>query len=205
MGTNIKLITVAAFIYATTVYSSCKKHILGCAESNYSFILNAKIFPDRDTVNINDTIWVEINSPDVFTDQISNQTVNFNDAYNLGTDMGFGKLINVSPVQKAYAVNDFNFVLLEGKEITSPNPELIKEFLFPDINGRYKFKLGVIPKSSGSYSFNLGNAVHVYRNGNSCPKADFQMQLIQTNQHYYLYPGGSGVTPAGSDYYFYVK
>ncbi len=202
---DTKVIAVVVLIYATTVYSACKKNILGCTESNYSFKLDAQVYPDRDTINIGDTIWVEVNSPEVFTDQISNQQINFSNANNLGTDMGFGKLISVSPIQKAYAVNDFNFVLLEGKEITSPNPQLIKEYLFSDINGRYKFKLGVIPKSSGTYSFNLGNAVHVYRNGNSCPKADFQMQLIQTNQHYYLYPGGSGVMPTGADYYFYVR
>jgi hypothetical protein len=205
MGTSIKIFAVVAFIYATTVYSACKKRIFGCTESSYSFVLNAKIYPDWDTVNTGDIIWVEIDSPTTFTDQGSNQPINFSNANNLGTDMGFIKLINISPIQFAYAVNDFTYILVWGTEIASPNTQLIKEYLIPDINGRYKFRLGIIPKNSGTYSFNLGNAVQVYRNGNSCPKADFSMKLVQTNQHYYLHPGGSGVTPAGADYYFYVR
>lgn len=204
MDTNMKLIAVVACLYATTVYSSCK-NILGCPVSTYSFFLTAKVFPDRDSINVGDTIWVEINSPDVFTDQISRQQITFNDSKNLGTDMGFVKLVSASPIQLAYAVNDFNFVLVIGTETTSSSPQLIKNYLIPDITGSYRFKLGIIPKNSGTYTFNLGNAPGVYRDGNPCPKADFQMQLVETDQHYYLYPGGNGVTPTGADYYFYVR
>lgn len=205
MAINPKLLSVVTIIFVTTVYATCHKKILGCSESSYTFQLDAKVWPDRDTISVNDTVWVEINLGDNFIDIRSNKSVDFSNANNLGIDMGFVKLISNSPVQFVGTVSTLNYILLNGTELTSANPQLLKEFLIKDINGRYIFKLGVIPKSSGIYSFNLSNSIGVYRIGNPCPKADFNTRLIQTNQHYYLHPNGAGVTPTGADYYFYVK
>ncbi len=120
--------------------------------------------------------------------------------------MGFIKLVNVSPIELDDAAKDFMFRLISGKEITSFNARFLKEYIFEESGGRYLFKLAIIPKSSGTFRFNLGNAANVMRKGNSCPKATSNYLLKNTtNQHYYLYPGGSGVTPAGADYYFYVR
>jgi hypothetical protein len=207
MATNIKFITVVALIYATTVYWSCNKSILGCTESSYSFQLNAKAYPDKDTINVGDTIWIEINSPDVFTDQRSNMSINFSNSNNLDTYVSLIKLISVSPVQFAGAISQFKFNLISGTEI--PNRLAVtdtiqKSFKINDVNGIYMLKIGIIPQSNGIFSFNLGNPAGVYRNGNSCPKADFFIRLTNTNQHYYLHPNGAGVQPGGSDYYFYV-
>ncbi len=206
MATKIKICAVAAIIFATTIFSKCKKiSLLGCTESSYSFNVDAKVYPDKDSINIGDTIWVEINSPTTFTDQF-NTPVDYSQANNLGTVMGFVKVINISPIQLENVVKDFSFLLIAGKEIQSLDTALIKEYLFQESGGRYLFKLGIIPKVSGTFSFNLGNAANVIRKGNSCPKAAFSFLLKNTtNQHYYLYPGGRGVTPAGADYYFYVR
>jgi len=204
MTTDLKTVIAVLLISSTAIYSTCHKPLLGC-ESSYSFLMNPRVYPDKDTVSIGDTIWVEINSSDTFIDAISNQTIKFDNAENLGTNMGFVKLVNASPTQLADAVNDFQFNLFIGQEIGSTMPQRIKNYLVSYNNGSYKFKLAIITKSSGIYSFNLGNAANVFKNGEPCPKANFNFQLIQTNQHYYLYPGGSGVTPTGSDYYFYVR
>ena len=205
MGTNVKLYAALAIIFTSTVYGTCGKDIIGCADSSYSFAVDAKVYPDKDSINIGDTIWVEINTSTNLVDQDS-KTIDFSHANNLATNMGFVKLANVSPIQLDDAVNDFTYVVTSGTEIPSANSKLLKLFLLKESGGRYLFQLGIIPKVSGTFRFNLGNADGVYRNGNSCPKAAFNYQLFNTtNQHYYLYPGGSSVTPAGADYYFYVR
>lgn len=207
MATRTNWILSALFICITgSTFSGCRPGFLvGCPESLYHFQINAQILPDKDTVKIGDTIWVEINSPTIFNDQTTNEEINFSNATNLGFDMGFVKLINSSPIQLADAVNNFKFILTDGTETSSPNPLLIREYRVKEYNKQYMFKLGIVPKDTGIYSFNLGNPTGVSRSKKPCPRADFYMRLVQTNQHYYLYPGGDTVQPAGADYYFYVK
>lgn len=205
MVIKIKIISVLICIYLITVFNSCKKDILGCGESSILFTVDAKVYPDKDSVNVGDTIYVEINIPTTLPDQ-NNKMVDYSKANNLGTDMGFVKLVNVSPIKVDNAVGDFTFELISGKEITSSNPLLLKEYTFEETGGRYVFKLAIVPKTRGTFSFNFGNATNVIRKGNSCPKASFNFLLKNiTNQHYYLFPGGSGVIPAAADYYFYVR
>lgn len=205
MGTKIKIFAISLVISTTTIFSTCKKNGLGCVESNVFFNVDAKVFPDKDSINIGDTIYVEVNIPTTLIDQ-NNNSVDYSKASNLGTSMGFVKLVSDSPIVLDNAVPDFNFDLVSGKEISSPNVKLYKDYFFEESGGRYLFKLAIIPKSGGTFSFNLENATGVMRKGNSCPKAAFNFLLKNTtNQHYYLYPGGTGVTPAGADYYFYVR
>ena len=165
----------------TLIYEGCTPHLFGCADSIYNFERAAQVIPDKDTVKTGDTIWVEIDSPDTFLDQATNKQINFSNADNLGTAMAFDKLVNVAPIQLADAVKDFESLLMTGRELPTPNSQLFKEYLVLDINGSYEFKLGIIPKDTGTFRFNLSNSIHVYRNGKGCPKADFYMRLTQTN------------------------
>ncbi len=205
MVIKFKIVTVLMILYIITIFNTCKKNGLGCTESSIYFSVDAKVYPDKDSINIGDTILVDINIPTTLPDQF-NKMIDYSNANNLGTDMGFVKLVNVSPIQLEDAVPYFTFYIISGKETPSPSGKLIKEYTFEENNGRYIFKLCIIPKRSGTFRFNIGNAVNVIREGNSCPKAEFDYLLKNTTtQHYYLYPGGSGVTPAGADYYFYVR
>jgi hypothetical protein len=205
MATKILTIGILLFIAMTSTFSTCKKGGLGCVESSIVFNVDAKVYPDKDSINIGDTILVEVNIPTTLVDQ-NNNNVDYSKARNLGTSMGFVKLTNISPIKLENAVQDFAFYLISGKEIPSPNIQLYKDYFFEESGGRYLFKLAIIPKSSGTFSFNLENATGVMRDGKSCPKAAFNFLLKNTtDQHYYLYPGGAGVSPAGADYYFYVR
>ena len=205
MGTRLSTTMLVLIVGLLSIYSRCSKEVLGCTENGYAFKIDVKVYPDKDSVNIGDTIWAEMSFPSSLLDQ-TNQMIDFSKANNLGTEMGFVKVVNISPIALSDAVNDFAFILVSGKELASSSTQLLKEYLFQESGNHYIFKLAIIPQSSGTFRFNMVNAVNVYRNGNACPKASFYYQLFNTtNQHYYLYPGGSGVTPAGADYYFYVR
>jgi hypothetical protein len=202
MDTKITRVTTLLFIYVVTIFATCKKN---CTENIYSFDMKLKAYPNLDSVNINDTIWVEIDEGTTLFDKISNTQKNFSGAGNLGTAIGFQEIIGTVPQIKNVA-NDFNYKLINGVLLNNPYTELIREYQFIEINSRYLFKLGIIPKRQGIFRFIIGDAANVYSKTNNCSKASFSFNFVNTNQHYYLNPNfPGGPVPPGGDYYFKVK
>lgn len=190
----------------TTTFSTCKKGGLGCASTVYNFQIAAKIHPDLDSIHIGDTIWIELNTSTNLTDVTSNKIINFSEAENLGTAVGFGNysILN-NPVPSA---NSFSTILITGKKIDNPDTLQIREYLFEERNNEYIFKLGIVAKEMGVFGIGLSNAQNVYRSSDQCSKAFFNITLQDTHQHYYLNPNiNSSNTdtskPTGS-YYFKV-
>lgn len=207
MDINKFYLTVICFcILLLTTFSTCKKGgILGCNQ-NFAFTINAKVYPDKDTVNVGDTIFAEVNFPDMLPDSLSSTTINLQGASGVTSDMGFVKLISDSPIVLADVVSDFDFKLINGKELTSSSPQLIKLYSFEETGSQFVFKLAIVPKDTGTFRFNLGAAAGVEEKSSTCPTFTLNYLLKNTtDQHYYLYPGGTRATPAGADYYFYVK
>ena len=206
MVTKIFTVAILLITAVATTFSTCKKGgILGCHQS-FAFTIDAKVFPDKDTVNIGDTIFVEVNFPTTLTDSSSGEIANLNGGSGVSTDMGFVKLVNNSPIELDDAVADFDFKLINGKELPTSKPQLIKLYSFDESGSQILFKLAIVPKVTGTFSFNLGSAPDAEEKNSRCPTFTLNYLLKNTtNQHYYLYPGGSNVTPEGADYYFYVR
>lgn len=198
-----KIIAIVV-IFFTCVQSTCKKNS-NCVDTKYSFEIGVKALPNLDSVNINDTIWLLIDEPVNLLDKISNSTIDYSNASNLGSAIGFQKVIFTPSLNFIPAIDKFNFKLIEGQETNNSNPLLYRNYLFAENNNRYTFKLGVIPKESGVFSFVFSNASNVYRKNNNCTKAFFEINFKETNQHRYLIPGYGGNTVKGGDYYFKVK
>lgn len=182
------------------ICSTCKRN---CVTANYSFQLGVKATPNLDSILIGDTIWLDINEPTLLKNIETGTFLNFSNATNLGSNIGFQEVL--SATQFRNAANDFHFKLVAGTETLNSNPQLFREYLFSEQNGRYIFKLGVMPQSIGVYRLGFGIAANVVRNNSSCERASFQIDFVQTDQHFYLYPGGAGTPPGGGAYYFKVK
>ncbi len=201
---QVKKISAVAFIFFTCIHSTCKKNG-NCTDTNYSFEIGVKAMPNLDSVNINDTVWVTIDEPVDLLNKMTNTVINFNNAANLGSAIGFQKAIFFPKLDFVAAAAKFNLILFEGKETGNYNSATYREYLFTEVNSRYKFKLGIIPKDTGVYSFVFSNAANVYRKNDNCTKAFFEINFKETNQHRYLIPGYGGNTVKGGDYYFKVK
>lgn len=191
-------------VFASLFLLKCKKLQIDCTQVKYSFKLPVKAFPDKDTINIGDTIWLEINESVTFKNTDGN-LINYSGAANLGSAIGFSYR-DTNLKQWVDAADQFFFFLSKGTESTNTNPKLYREYLFSEQNGIYAFKLGVIPKRKGLYSLILSNSNNTYRNSDKCTKANFSIIFQNTNQHYSLSPFYvPGTNPTGRDYYFFVR
>jgi hypothetical protein len=187
------------------LHFQCNKKF-GCAETVYSFGMGIKAYPDKDSINIGDTIWLEINEPTTLKDAISGAMIDYSKASNLGSAIAFQSLSTSSGQFTVNAAQKFNLLIVQGTETANVDPTLIHEFLLAEVNNRYVFKIGAIPKETGIFRMIFSNASNVYRTSDKCTKAGFSINFKNTNQHYYLNPNfQGGPTPIGGDYYFKVK
>ncbi len=202
MAINKILFIGLAFIISQSF--QCNKR-LDCARTIYSFSLNVIAYPNKDSIHIGDTIWVEIDEPTTLKDAFTGSMVDYRGAANLGSAISFDKYSMSSGLFTIDAAQEFNFSVVSGRQINSTNANLYHEFRFSETNGHYRFKLGIIPKETGVFRFLLSSAANVYRKGDRCTKASFAMFFKSIDQHYYLNPNfpGGPVAPGG-DYYFKV-
>ena len=197
---GIRSNTIILLVAISTIYATCKKN---CLTATYAFKIGVKAIPNLDSINIGDTIWLDINEPTTLQSLESGALINFSNATNLGSNIGFQEVL--SATQFRNAANDFSFKLISGTETLNTNPQLFRAYLFAEQNNRYVFKLGVVPLTVGVYRLVLGNAANVVRNNSNCERASFQIDFQQTDQHFYFFPGGAGTPPGGGAYYFKVK
>lgn len=196
---RIILVLILSVIYLGTVQSHCSRR-LNCKETIYTFEIHSKAFPDSDSVSINDTIWIEVVCPTSLLDKLSQNTIDYSAAENLGTVIRFHKFIGGDILNPGVisAADDFTFVLVYGSTVQSSiNPSTNREFLFNEANNIYRFKVGVIPKKTGIFSVAVLDAVNVYTKRNKCDKAGFSITFANTNQHLYFYEQNRpGYTPS---------
>jgi hypothetical protein len=198
-------IPLLGFIALISIYATCNKPRLDCANTVYSFGLGISAYPNKDSVHIGDTIWLEITEPTTMKDAMSGSMINYSDAANLGTVIGFQAFSPLSGQFTINAANKFDFIVFKGRQVSSRDESLERQYIFSEENQRYIFEFAIIPKEIGIFRFLVSNAANVYRKGDQCTKASFAMYFQNTNQHYYLNPNfpGGPVAPGG-DYYFKV-
>lgn len=207
MARFVKQIIILPLIYITMVYGDCSKN-KGCLGNNsgYSFSMDSRLFPNLDSININDTLWLEIRGPVVMLDNQSGQMINYSNAANLGTVVGLNELLGNSNFRGAF--NDFNLYLKNGTNVSNNfDPLALKEYLFSEVNNEYIFLLGLIPQKIGIYRVGFGNAANVYRRNDGCSKSGFSFAIKNTNCHAYYNNQNFGITNTDSSrlYCFKVK
>lgn len=203
MGINRKIQLIPIVVVSIlTIYGHCKKGI-NCRNNQYSFNIGIIGYPNLDSININDTVWIEINESTTLLDDLSGRMIDFSGAENLGSVIGFGEIISSTQIRDA--ANDFKYKLIYGTETSNVNPLRFREYLYTEISGRYRFKLGIVPQKTGVYRFTVSDAANVYKKKFDCHYANFHLDFKNTDQHFYLFPGGAGTPPGGGSYYFKVK
>ncbi len=180
------ILVIASFCMGST----CNKYPLGCYGNAYTFEIPLKIYPDKETVAVGDTIWIEIATPKQFTDLPTGRKIDFDGAANLGIDVDFLQLCPDSILERSVipAVSAFQLLVIKGTFLPDDlSPDRNVDYNYYEGDASYQFKLAVIPKQKGIYVIAPGDASSVYSKTCRCPKAGFQMRYKETNQHTHIY------------------
>ena len=206
MGTNIMFKAILLLFSTILIYATCKKNS-DCANTVYAFSSDIKAYPDVDSIKIGDTVFLELNHPVISRDINSGVEVNYKNAANFGTAIGFAEFISSNNTNTEVA-SKFSYKLIWGMEQLRQDSIKFREFRFVEINQFYKFKLAIVPKFKGVFKLFVSNAANVYRIDDKCTKAGYAINFTNTNQHLYLnevsFPGVIP-PPGGGIYLFKVK
>ncbi len=184
MATKIYTVALLLIIAVATIFSTCKKGGPGCANNNYSFQTGINLSPDKDSIRIGDTLWINLNTSSRFTDIPTGNLVDYSGATNFGNVIYFIKFLNGK--QSVGAIDHFDFLLLKGNYTSIVDPLQEKDFLFTEENGTYVFKLAIIPKDTGRYVINISSSAGVIRRNDKCTQASIGINIVGTNQHFYF-------------------
>jgi len=184
MATKILSVAILFIIASATIFSTCKKGGLGCANAVYNFKIPENILPNKDSIQTGDTLFLNISTPSTLLDLQTGNVVNYSNTENLGNVV---TLLRFSSMNTAIgAINNFNFALVKGREVNAADPLSQKDVLFAEDNTSYVFSLAIIARDTGRYALTIGDAANVYRKNDRCTKANFIINFSQTNQHFYL-------------------
>ncbi len=183
MTTKIFTVVVLIIISMATIFSTCNKGGLGCANALYNFNIPESITPDKDSIQIGDTLFLNVSTSSSLSDLQRGTVINYSNTENLGNVV---TLLRFAPLNTDVgAINNFKFIFKKGSQIKAIDPLSQMDVLFDEGNGSYIFSLAIIANDTGRYALTIGDAADVYRKNDKCTKANFSINFQNTNQHFY--------------------
>ncbi len=165
-----------------------------CNESDHHFSITSNILPEKDSVNVGDTLILACTTPKIMHDEKNNSDINFKNAQN------FGSVLRVSDVSKFLssqrgALDSFNFIPIAGDIYSDPNldPHGTKQLKFLETNSDYELKAYIITGKKGTYIFSIGDNPSVFiQNKGKCGKASIEILNNNSDKHLYLFEDALG-------------
>jgi hypothetical protein len=158
---KILLLSICGLFLIST---SCKKKKEICQWSHFTFEHPVSVYPIKESYNIGDTIWFEMNFSDVFNASVKNnyngnfrnetiQLKNFDFHRNfLSIFKLIDNTVNVTGQLKGQWDNSFDPIYITGQIIQELHDG--PEYKLNYQNNSYKLKIGMILKQSGTYLYN---------------------------------------------------
>jgi hypothetical protein len=188
-------ISVAGFFLSIIVFTqfltSCHKP---CNEPNYTFNVSAFFFPEKDTIDIGDTLWIKSIIPQLQRDVHSQKEINFSNAQNLGTTVIISDITKFRNPGRG-AIDSFNFLKVFGNIYTEKGTDTlgVKQLSYVQTDSSYELKVGLVALKSGKYIFTIPDNPSVYRKGmEKCGLATFYILNQNINRHLYLFEDALG-------------
>lgn len=181
-----KILAIIGLTYIIIINSGCPKP---CVEATLTFNVNSQIVPDKDSIHIGDTLYLESTFPTNLIEQRSGKLMDYSNSEGIGSTLAVSSLPPNDTIAKD-AVFDFEYISISGKiynDRSIPRPAGVQQLTYGESSGNYVLKIGLIPYKKGIYILGIGNGLSNGRKkGKSCEKAAFNISITSTNQHFYL-------------------
>ena len=161
--------------------SSCVKP---CHEPDYNFSITDSFFPEKDSINVGDTLFLICVIPKMETDTSTKIIINFSNLGNLGNDLVISDISKFN-VQRN-AADSFSYFDVHGKIYSDQYNA--KQLSWEETDSTYSLKVGLIALRPGLYILTLPDAPGIYRKGHiKCGIGNFEILNSNVNKHLYLF------------------
>lgn len=174
-----KMLISAAFV-CTIFFNGCHKP---CQKNNYRFNGLGMFTPEKDSLQIGDTIWYNSSVPNQLRDNSLNQLIDYSRATNFRSQINFNIVSFANPL--AGAIDSFVFVQSKGSIATNPLlPYAAKTVTYNEQNGNYELSFGFIAQKKGIY---VVTVIDIENSKKDCSDAYINLTVSNANVHiYYL-------------------
>lgn len=160
------------------IFNGCHKP---CLHHHYNFKGEALVYPEKDSVNIGDTLWFSSSIPAQMTDINMNQIIDYSKAINFKTQINFDFVSFTNPT--GGAIDSFVFVPFKGIISTNPLlPNAAKTVTYIEQNGKYELSFGFVAQKKGIYVMSL---IDIENSKKDCSDAYINLTLSNINKHHY--------------------
>lgn len=178
MGINKNIYYFLILISPYFLFGSCKKNKGECLGSAYSLKESWNISPQKDSINVGDTlIFSSTISTNPF-DYNSMKNVDFSTKTTMGTSL-FLRSISLNNLKPA--IDSFSFFILKGTIKPADFSANSTSYLqWSKENNTFELKFGIVAKKKGDYSFTLPDALGRVEISNLC-ESGINIYLTNSN------------------------
>ncbi|GAB3204452.1 hypothetical protein ABID22_002583 [Pontibacter aydingkolensis] len=200
----IKLLLVLVGIALT----GCPSPLCLNPNPSYSFAVTAHFTPERDSIRVGDTLYLVSEFPNFLVPIGEQDAVDYSKSTAIGNTLGLLRLESVKSTSGA--VSSFDYINVWGRIYNStdiPSPERMQQLRYEENDGKYKLRVGLIPKKPGIYLMGIGSGLSKGRMNDKCVKASFQTILTNENSNlnYYEQWFGSPMDQSATKISFLIK
>lgn len=177
---NLSQVLFAMLLITFFNFLGCRKK---CINNHYDFHGTGLFYPEKDSIEVGDTIWCNSIIPMKNLDINSNQTIDYSGASNFATDINFNIINSNDPT--IGAVDSFKYIPVNGDISTNLNStHASKSVTYLEETDNYLLTFGIVALKKGIYVMTVVDIENSYK---KCSKAYINFNLNNIDKHqYYL-------------------
>lgn len=192
-------------VFVLLFFVACHKP---CVPNHYTFSIESVLFtPNKDSIRIGDTVFLESVTPTKMMDNANGRTVDYSGANNFGSTLGIGEIIGINNIKDA--VDSFSFKAIKGSIYSDPklSPTRVKQIKYLEENGYYRLSIAIIALKRGVYIISTSDMPDVVR---KCDRSTIAMKISNNaDQHLHylkdIYYGSTQIDPLDSTHAYCFK